>query len=46
MKRAIYIIILILLFVLDHSFAQKRDIKLMYESVRTIFLGKNYQLAL
>lgn len=46
MKRAFYIIILLLLLVFDHSFAQKRDFKIKYDSARMFFLDKNYQQAL
>ncbi|HNW70233.1 MAG TPA: OmpA family protein [Bacteroidales bacterium] len=46
MKKAIYVIVLLLLLVFDHSFAQKRDYKIKYDSARTFFLDKNYQQAL
>jgi len=46
MKRAIYIIVLMLFLIFDHSFAQKRDFKVKYDSARTFFLDKNYQQAL
>jgi len=46
MKRSIFIIVLLFFLVFDHSFAQKRDFKVKYDSARTFFLDKNYQQAL